>query len=114
MTDSMIYNARTQSTRGKSGSHRHISQTVPAASVMTVSGAPTLSSGSQLFDSGLQATAQTGLAGTTFPVSVAVLRYDAWEIGVVSALALLVIARHLGNIRRLLRRQEIDLDARPS
>jgi glycerol-3-phosphate acyltransferase PlsY len=54
------------------------------------------------------------LATVLFPVSVAVLRYDAWEIAVVSALALLVIARHLGNIRRLLRRQEIDLDARPS
>jgi len=54
------------------------------------------------------------LATVLFPVSVAVLRYDGWEIGVVSALALLVIARHLGNIRRLLRRQEIDLDARPS
>jgi glycerol-3-phosphate acyltransferase PlsY len=49
-----------------------------------------------------------------FPVSVAVFGYDAWEIGVVSALAVLVIARHLGNIRRLLRRQEMDLGARPS
>src|SRR5579862_2046931 len=51
------------------------------------------------------------LATVLFPVLVAVLRYDVWEIGVVSALDLLVIARHLGNIRRLLRRQEIDLDA---
>ena len=54
------------------------------------------------------------LATVLFPISVAALRYDAWEIAVVSALALLVIVRHLGNIRRLLRRQEIDLDARPS
>jgi glycerol-3-phosphate acyltransferase PlsY len=49
-----------------------------------------------------------------FPVAVAVLRYDAWEIVAVAALALLVIIRHLGNIRRLLRRQEIDLGAPPA
>ena len=49
-----------------------------------------------------------------FPVSVAVLRYDAWEIVAVAALAMLVIVRHLGNIRRLLRRQEIDLGAPPT
>jgi glycerol-3-phosphate acyltransferase PlsY len=49
-----------------------------------------------------------------FPVAVAVFRYDAWEIAVVSALAVLVIVRHLGNIRRLLRRQEIDLGAPPA
>jgi len=54
-----------------------------------------------------------------FPVAVAVFRaigwsYDAWEIGAVSALAILVIIRHLGNIRRLLRRQEIDLGAPPA
>ncbi len=54
------------------------------------------------------------LATVLFPVAVAVFRYDAWEIGVVAALAVLVIARHLGNIRRLLRRQEIDLGAHPS
>jgi len=54
------------------------------------------------------------LATVLFPISVAALRYDVWEIVVVAALALLVIARHLGNICRLLRRQEIDLDARPS
>ena len=40
--------------------------------------------------------------------------YDLWEIVVVAALAVLVIVRHLGNIRRLLRRQEIDLGARPA
>lgn len=44
-----------------------------------------------------------------FPVAVAVFRYDAWEIIAVAALAALVVLRHLGNIRRLLRRQEIDL-----
>jgi acyl phosphate:glycerol-3-phosphate acyltransferase len=46
-----------------------------------------------------------------FPVAVAALRYDAWEIVAVAALSVLVIVRHLGNIRRLLRRQEIDLGA---
>jgi len=54
------------------------------------------------------------LATVLFPVAVAALGYDLWEIIVVAALALLVIARHLGNIRRLMRRQEIDLDTRPS
>lgn len=53
-----------------------------------------------------------------FPVAVAALRgalgYDAWEIVAVAALAVLVIVRHLGNIRRLLRRQEIDLGAPPA
>ena len=49
-----------------------------------------------------------------FPTAVAVLGYDPWEIVVVSALAVLVIVRHLGNIRRLLRRQEIDLGAPPA
>jgi len=49
-----------------------------------------------------------------FPVAVAALQYDAWEIVAVSALAVLVIIRHLGNIRRLLRRQEIDLGAPPA
>ena len=37
------------------------------------------------------------LATVLFPVLVAALRYDLWEIGVVSALALLVIVRHLGK-----------------
>jgi glycerol-3-phosphate acyltransferase PlsY len=54
------------------------------------------------------------LATVLFPVAVAALGDAMWEIIVVAALALLVIARHLGNIRRLLRRQEIDLDTRPS
>ena len=49
-----------------------------------------------------------------FPVAVAAFQYDAWEIVAVSALAVLVIIRHLGNIRRLLRRQEIDLGAPPA
>ena len=49
-----------------------------------------------------------------FPVAVIALRYDTWEIVIIAALAVLVISRHLGNIRRLLRRQENDLGARPS
>jgi glycerol-3-phosphate acyltransferase PlsY len=59
------------------------------------------------------------LTTTLFPVSIAVLRsigweYHVWEIVAVAALAVLVIIRHLGNIRRLLRRQEIDLGAPPA
>ena len=49
-----------------------------------------------------------------FPVAVIALRYDTWEIVIIAALAVLVISRHLGNIRRLLRRQENDLGASPS
>jgi glycerol-3-phosphate acyltransferase PlsY len=54
------------------------------------------------------------LCTVLFPVAVIALRYDTWEIAIIAALALLVISRHLGNIRRLLRRQENDLGARPS
>ena len=53
-----------------------------------------------------------------FPVAVVALRvpldYATWEIAIIVALAVLVISRHLGNIQRLLRRQENDLGARPS
>jgi acyl phosphate:glycerol-3-phosphate acyltransferase len=51
------------------------------------------------------------LATILFPVAVLVLGYDRWEVGVVGGLALLVVARHAANIRRLLRREEIDLGA---
>jgi glycerol-3-phosphate acyltransferase PlsY len=44
-----------------------------------------------------------------FPVTVAIAGYDWWEVAVLSALAVLVIARHAANIRRLLRREENDL-----
>lgn len=54
------------------------------------------------------------LTTVLFPVAVAVFGYDVWEIVAVAALAVLVIIRHLGNIRRLLRRQEIDLGAPPA
>jgi glycerol-3-phosphate acyltransferase PlsY len=49
------------------------------------------------------------LTTLAFPIAVAAMRYDGWEIVMVAALAALVIARHSGNIRRLLRRQEIGL-----
>jgi acyl phosphate:glycerol-3-phosphate acyltransferase len=44
-----------------------------------------------------------------FPLAVIVFDYDAWEIAAVVVLAVLLVARHVPNIRRLLRRQEIDL-----
>ena len=46
-----------------------------------------------------------------FPIAVAVTGHELWEDIVVSALALLIIARHAPNIRRLVRRQEMDLGA---
>jgi glycerol-3-phosphate acyltransferase PlsY len=49
-----------------------------------------------------------------FWVAAVVMDYALWEIALLSALAILVITRHFGNIRRLLRRQENDLGARPS
>jgi glycerol-3-phosphate acyltransferase PlsY len=55
------------------------------------------------------------LLGTVlFPIAAAVMGYDLWELLILSALAILVITRHFGNIKRLLRRQEHDLGARPS
>jgi glycerol-3-phosphate acyltransferase PlsY len=44
-----------------------------------------------------------------FPLAVLGLGYDLWEVAAVAALAVLVIARHAGNIRRLVRRQEFDV-----
>jgi glycerol-3-phosphate acyltransferase PlsY len=49
------------------------------------------------------------LATTLFPGAVLVLGYDLWEVAVVGCLALLVVVRHTANIRRLFRREEIDL-----
>lgn len=37
----------------------------------------------------------------SFPIFVAILGYPMWEVGVLSALAVLVIVRHLPNLRRL-------------
>lgn len=50
------------------------------------------------------------LVTIAFPVAVALTGHEVWEDVVTCALAVLIIARHAGNIRRLLRRQEIDLD----
>ena len=50
------------------------------------------------------------LVTVLFPVTVAIAGYDLWEVAVLGALAVLVILRHAANIRRLLRREEIDLD----
>jgi glycerol-3-phosphate acyltransferase PlsY len=41
--------------------------------------------------------------------SVGLKRYDAWEIAVISAVAALLVLRHLPNIRRLIHREEIDV-----
>ncbi len=46
-----------------------------------------------------------------FPICVAIGGYDLWEVAVTGGLAILVIARHSANIRRLLGRSEIDLTA---
>jgi glycerol-3-phosphate acyltransferase PlsY len=55
------------------------------------------------------------LGAVLFPIVAAATGwYQPWEIVVLSALAILVITRHFGNIRRLLRRQENDLGTRPS
>jgi acyl phosphate:glycerol-3-phosphate acyltransferase len=49
------------------------------------------------------------LCTIAFPVAVALMGYDRREVIAVSALAVLVVARHAANIRRLLHRAEIDL-----
>jgi glycerol-3-phosphate acyltransferase PlsY len=54
------------------------------------------------------------LGAVLFPIAAAVMGYAPWELLILSALAILVITRHFGNIKRLLRRQEHDLGASPS
>jgi len=49
------------------------------------------------------------LVTLAFPLAVTLTGHDVWEDIVVAALAVLIIARHSGNIRRLMRRQELDL-----
>jgi glycerol-3-phosphate acyltransferase PlsY len=51
------------------------------------------------------------LVAIAFPVAVIATGHEIWEDVVISALALLIIVRHSGNIRRLVRRQELDLGA---
>jgi acyl phosphate:glycerol-3-phosphate acyltransferase len=46
-----------------------------------------------------------------FPVTVALVGYDAWEVAVLSGVAVLVLLRHVPNIRRLVAREEIDVIA---
>jgi acyl phosphate:glycerol-3-phosphate acyltransferase len=49
-----------------------------------------------------------------FPVTVAASgRYDLWEVAVISGVAGLLLVRHLPNIRRLVRREEINLQPGP-
>jgi acyl phosphate:glycerol-3-phosphate acyltransferase len=54
------------------------------------------------------------LVTVLFPITVAIAGYDLWEVAVLAALAVLVVARHAGNIRRLLRHSEIDLRSESS
>jgi glycerol-3-phosphate acyltransferase PlsY len=45
-----------------------------------------------------------------FPIAVALAGYAGWEIAVTSALAVLVLVRHLPNLRRLVKGQELRTD----
>ena len=44
-----------------------------------------------------------------FPIAALLLGFAWWEVVVLCALAVLVIVRHAANIRRLVRRQELDV-----
>jgi glycerol-3-phosphate acyltransferase PlsY len=45
-----------------------------------------------------------------FPIAVALAGHEAGDIIVISVMALLVVARHLSNVRRLVKGQELGLD----
>jgi len=45
-----------------------------------------------------------------FPIAVALAGHEAGDIIVISVVALLVVARHLSNVRRLVKGQELGLD----
>jgi glycerol-3-phosphate acyltransferase PlsY len=49
------------------------------------------------------------LITVAFPATVAVGGYDLWEVAVLSGVSLLLVLRHLPNIRRLVAREEIDV-----
>lgn len=48
-----------------------------------------------------------------FPLGVAIMGRAGWEIGVTSAIAALVVLRHLPNLRRLVRGEELRTDGTP-
>jgi len=45
-----------------------------------------------------------------FPIAVALAGHEAGDIIVISVMALLVVARHLSNVRRLVKGEELGLD----
>lgn len=53
------------------------------------------------------------IVAVLFPVGVAIMGRAGWEIGVTSALAALVVLRHLPNLRRLVRGEELRTDGTP-
>ena len=44
-----------------------------------------------------------------FPIAVAIKGYAGWEVGLISAIAALLVLRHTANIKRLVRHEENDL-----
>ena len=53
------------------------------------------------------------IVAVLFPVGVAITGRPGWEIGVASALAVLVVVRHAPNLRRLVRGDELRTDTAP-
>lgn len=50
------------------------------------------------------------VAAVAFPVAAAVTGHAWWEVGILALIAALVVARHLPNLRRLVRGQELRTD----